>query len=122
GYWANSPGRIPADSGGKVGVCTGCSKPKQVNGQSQRTASGGTIMVTPEGKEWVWNGKYNLVATYEHNGVIGEYHSVMQGDPDARWRKVNGKSMQESDPRYQAEADAAVKKQGRVTVHDHRTP
>ena len=109
-------------SGGGNGSGSGGSKPKQVNGQSQRTADGGVIMVTPEGKEWVWNGKYNTVATYEHNGVVGEYHSVMQGDPDARWRKVNGKNMQESDPRYTAEADAAVKKQGPVTVHDHRTP
>jgi len=87
------------------------SHPKQVNGQAQRTADGGTIMVTPEGKEWVWNGKYNTVATYERNGVIGEYHSVMQGDPDAPSRMVNGKMMKVSDPRYQAEADAAVAKQ-----------
>ena len=110
-----------SSEGGKSSGAGG-SKPKQVNGQSQRTANGGIIMVTPEGKEWVWNGKYNTVATYERNGVIGEYHSVMQGDPDARWRKVNGKNMQESDPRYMAEAEAAVKKKGPVTVRDHRTP
>jgi hypothetical protein len=86
------------------------SKPKQVNGQSQRTADGGTIMVTPEGKEWVWNGKYNMIASYEHDGKILEYRSVMQGDPDAPWRAVNGKNMQVSDPRYMAEADAAAAK------------
>jgi len=112
GKWGDLPGKFEPGAGTKNsegGKSTGGggSKPKP---GAHRTADGGIIMVTPEGREWVWNGKYNLVARYERNGVIGEYHSVMQGDPDANWRKVNGKNIQESDPRYMAEADAAAAK------------
>ena len=80
----------------------GGSRPKP---GAHRTADGGTIMVTPEGKEWVWNGKTTTVVLYSRsNSAV--YITVMQGDPDVSLRKtVNGRSYNVADPAY----DAAIK-------------
>jgi hypothetical protein len=79
---------------------------------TSRTASGGTLMVTPDGKQWVWNGKYNTVATLEtKDGHIAEYQLIMQGDPAVTSTHiVNGKRLNDADPNYMAEADAAAAK------------
>jgi len=80
-----------------------------VNGQSQRTADGSIIMVTPDGREWHWNGKYNTVIDFRNDlkvGTLTQSHAVMQGDPDAPSQKLNGKYIKVSDPGYQAALDA----------------
>ncbi len=84
----------------------GGSKPKP---GAHRTADGGIIMVTPEGKEWVWNGKYSPpVVTINREGyqvVI----TVKQGDPDVtQTRYVNGQLYNIADPKY---ADAIYAEQ-----------
>lgn len=106
------------DGGGSGSGSGGGSKPKQVNGQSQRTADGGTIMLTPEGKEWVWNGKYTTVVTINRVGYQ-ETISVMQGDPTVSLTKVvDGRRYNVADPAYaiaiaasQAKVDAAKAQQ-----------
>jgi len=96
-------------SGGRPGGGGG-SKPKQVNGQSQRTADGGTVMVTPEGKEWVWNGKYTSVVTINRAGYQ-ETINVMQGDPTVSLTKVvDGRRYNVADPKYAAAVAASLAK------------
>ena len=107
-------------NGTKISSEGGGSKPKEVDGKTQRTADGGTVMVTPKGKEWAWNGKYNTVVDYA-SGYVIRSHSVMQGDPDAPMQKVDGHWIRQSDPGYQAAIDAEIAKK-KVVVHDHRTP
>ena len=95
-------GNAGAKDGTKDGGKGGGSRPKP---GAHRTADGGTIMVTPEGKEWVWNGKTTTVVLYSRsNSAV--YITVMQGDPDVSLRKtVNGRSYNVADPAY----DAAIK-------------
>jgi hypothetical protein len=109
-------GNRPPAGGGSRG-----SKPKP---GAHRTVDGSIIMVTPEGKEWLWNGKYNTVIDVRKDltvGTLTQSHSVMQGDPDAPVQLVNGHPIRVSDPRYQAERDAEAAKK-KVVVHDHRHP
>lgn len=96
------------------------SKPKP---GAHRTVDGGTIMVTPEGQEWVWNGKYNTVIdpVPGKTGTITRSHSVLQGDPDAPIQKVGDKYISQGDPGYEAAVEAERVKKN-VVVHDHRTP
>ena len=98
------PGRDAPPKGKDGDSKGGASKPKP---GAPRTADGGTIMVTPEGQEWVWNGKYSPpVVTINREGyqvVI----TVKQGDPDVfQMRYVNGQLYNIADPKY-AEAIAA---------------
>ncbi len=69
-------------------------------------------MVTPDGKEWSWNGRYNTVATMEtRDGYIAGYVLIMQGDPVVTSTHiVNGKRLNDADPNYMAEADAGLAK------------
>ena len=87
----------------------GGSRPKP---GAHRTADGGTIMVTPEGKEWVWNGKTTtVVLDSRSNSAV--YITVMQGDPDVSLRKtVNGRSYNVADPAYAAAIAAEQAKAG----------
>lgn len=129
GKWANLPGKMPPEpqrdisntaDGVGIGFITGGgggSKPKP---GAHRTADGGIIMVTPEGKEWIWNGKYTTVQTVSHPGHQ-EYITVMQGDPNVTLTKVvNGRRYNVADPAYAA-AIAAEQAKNSVVVHDHRT-
>ena len=92
------PKKKDGDQGGGSAKGGG-SRPKP---GAHRTADGGTIMVTPEGKEWVWNGKTTTVVLYSRsNSAV--YITVMQGDPDVSLRKVvNGRSYNVADPAYAA--------------------
>jgi hypothetical protein len=102
------PTQKQGDGGNAEG---GGSKPKQVNGQSQRTADGGTIMVTREGKEWVWNGKYNYnIVTINRAGYTVTI-TVMQGDPAVTEKRyVDGRLYSVADPAYPAAIAAEQKK------------
>ena len=119
GYSPNGTkvGESGGGGSGPGGSGSGDSKPKP---GTPRTANGSTVMVTPKGREWVWNGKYNTVVDYA-NGYVVRSHSVMQGDPDAPMQKVDGKYIRQSDPGYEAAVDAE-KAKNNVVVHDHRTP
>lgn len=87
------------------------SKPKMVNGQVVKNANGDTIMVTKSGREWAWNGKYNTyVSPASKPGNIISY-SIPQGDPNAPYAKVDGKSIQVSSPQYPAALAAVQAKQ-----------
>src|SRR5712691_6343119 len=80
----------------------GGSRPKP---GTYRSADGGTVMVTPEGKEWVWNGKYTYVMT-TNTGYPVQIR-VMQGDPDVMLVKtVDGVKYNVASPKY---ADAVAK-------------
>jgi hypothetical protein len=76
----------------------GSSRPKP---GTYRTADGGTLMVTPEGKEWVWNGKYNEVVTTNTGYPV--VINVKQGDPDVMLKKwADGRQYNVADPAYGA--------------------
>jgi hypothetical protein len=102
------PKKKDGDQGGGSAKGGG-SRPKP---GAHRTADGGTIMVTPEGKEWVWNGKTTTVVLYSRsNSAV--YITVMQGDPDVSLRKVvNGRSYNVADPAYAAAIAAEQAKAG----------
>jgi hypothetical protein len=69
-------------------------------------------MVTPEGKEWVWNGKTTTVVVFSRSNY-SESITVMQGDPDVSLRKVvNGRSYNVADPAYAAAVAAEQAKAG----------
>ena len=98
----------------------GGSKPKKVNGQSQKTADGGTVMVTPEGKEWIWNGKYTSFVRVSRPGYV-ETITVMQGDPDVSiYKTVDGKTYNVADPKYAQAIAAKQEREKNVVVRDHR--
>jgi len=83
-------------------------------GGTLKTADGRTVipMMTPEGKEWFWNGEYTTVVLYSrsHSAV---YITVMQGDPDVTLTKVvNGRSYNVADPAYAAAIKAEQAKAG----------
>jgi hypothetical protein len=69
-------------------------------------------MVTPEGKEWVWNGKYTTVVLFSRANSA-EYITVKQGDPDVSLTKVvNGRRYNVADPAYAAAVAAEQAKAG----------
>lgn len=109
------PGRS-GDGGSGTPGGGGGSKPKP---GTHRTADGGTVMVTPEGKEWIWNGKYTSVVRVSRPGYV-ETITVMQGDPDVSiYKTVDGKTYNVADPKYAA-AIAKQEKEKTVVVRDHR--
>ncbi len=86
----------------------GGSKPKP---GAHRTADGGIIMVTPEGKEWVWNGKYSPPVVTINRAGYQVIITVKQGDPDVtQMRYVNGQLYNIADPKY---ADAIAAEQAK---------
>jgi hypothetical protein len=106
--WKEGESGAPGGGGG--------SKPKP---GTHRTADGGTVMVTPEGKEWIWNGKYTSVVRVSRPGYV-ETITVMQGDPDVSiYKTVDGKTYNVADPKYAA-AIAKQEKEKTVVVRDHR--
>jgi hypothetical protein len=102
------PGRSGSGSGNGSGKGSGGgSKPKP---GAHRTADGGTIMVTPQGREWVWNGQTTTVSVVSKPGYK-ETITVMQGDPTVTMRAtVNGVSYNVADPKYPAAIAAEQKR------------
>ncbi len=98
------PGRDAPPKGKDGDSKGGGSKPKP---GAHRTADGGIIMVTPEGKEWVWNGKYSPPVVTINRAGYQVVITVKQGDPDVtQMRYVNGQLYNIADPKY-ADAIAA---------------
>jgi len=99
GYDMDGVSMVGGNAGAKDGAKGGGSRPKP---GAHRTADGGTIMVTPEGKEWVWNGKTTTVVLFSRSNSA-EYITVKQGDPDVSLTKVvNGRRYNVADPAYAA--------------------
>ena len=110
------PGRS-GDGGSGTPGGGGGSKPKP---GAHRTADGGTVMVTPEGKEWIWNGKYTSVVRISRPGYV-ETITVMQGDPDVSiYKTVDGKTYNVADPKYAQAIAAKQEREKTVVVRDHR--
>jgi hypothetical protein len=96
--------QVPGNAGGRGG-----SRPV---GGTLRTDgdNAGTLMVTPDGRKWVWNGKTVTVAVVSKPGYT-QTITVMQGDPAITMRAtVNGVSYNVADPKYAAALAAEQQK------------